>query len=69
MGMASKRNRLLTVGTDARRQVIVERGPSSKPYAKIIIKQKRMRSEDRRKMNTFLATDRRCGIADRRQQR
>ena len=52
--------------TDAKRQAIIERGPSSNPYAKIIIPEKRKGSKDRRKINTFIADDRRSGIAERR---
>jgi hypothetical protein len=52
--------------TDAKRQAIIERGPSSNPYAKIIIPEKRKGRKDRRKINTFIADDRRSGIAERR---
>ena len=52
--------------TDAKRQAIIERGPSSNPYAKIIIPEKRKGPKDRRKINTFIADDRRSGIAERR---
>ena len=50
---------------DENRQVILERGPSSKPHAKIIISEKRKALKDRRKINTYIADDRRSGIADR----
>ena len=52
--------------TDVKRQAIIERGPSSRPYAKIIIPEKRKGRNDRRKINTFIADDRRSGIAERR---
>ena len=52
--------------TDENRQVILERGPSSKPHAKIIISEKRKALKDRRKINTYIANDRRNGVADRR---
>jgi hypothetical protein len=47
-------------------QVVIKRGPASKPYAKVIITEKRKASKDRRKINTYIANDRRSGIADRR---
>jgi len=52
--------------TDEKKKVVIERGPSSKPYAKIILPEKRNRSEDRRNLNTYIADDRRSGIEDRR---
>jgi len=54
---------------DGNRQVIIKRGPSSNPYAKIMISEKRKAQLDRRKINTFIADDRRSGIADRRRKR
>ena len=47
-------------------QVVITRGTDSKPYAKIIITEKRRAAKDRRKINTYIANDRRSGIADRR---
>jgi hypothetical protein len=57
------------VRTDAKRQEIIDREPSSEPYAKKIILEKRQVQKDRRQLNTFLADDRRSGIADRRKLR
>ncbi len=48
------------------RQVVIEIGPSNNPYAKIILPEKRIGSEDRRTQHTFIADDRRSGIANRR---
>ena len=56
-------------GSDEKRQVVITRGPASEPFAKIIIAEKRKGSKDRRKINTFIANDRRNGIADRRKMR
>jgi hypothetical protein len=55
--------------SDEKRHVIITRGPVSEPYAKIILPEKRKGLKDRRKINTFIAEDRRCGIADRRKLR
>jgi len=69
MAIPAKSNKLPLNPDDARTQVIIEIGPSSEPYSKIIIKEKRNRPTDRRQINTFLAAERRCGIADRRKPR
>lgn len=37
-----------------------------KPYAKIIVPEKRKGQKDRRKLHTYFADDRRAGFADRR---
>jgi len=55
--------------TEEKRRIVIERGPPSDPYAKIILPEKRMGSKDRRKTKTFIADDRRSGIADRRKLR
>jgi len=52
--------------TEKRRQVVIEIGPSYSPYAKIILPEKRNGSKDRRKLHTYIAVDRRSGIANRR---
>jgi hypothetical protein len=52
--------------TEKRRQVVIERGPSNNPYAKIILPEKRTGPKERRKLQTYIADDRRCGIASRR---
>ena len=49
-----------------KKQAIYERGPADKPYAKIIITEKRSGLKDRRKLHTYIADDRRSGVADRR---
>ena len=48
------------------RRVVIGIGPSNRPYAKIILPEKRIGSEDRRTLHTFIADDRRSGIANRR---
>ena len=48
------------------RQVVIERGPSNKPYAKIILPEKRTGLEERRNLHTYIADDRRSGKANRR---
>ena len=53
-------------GTNKRKKSILEIGPPDKPYAKLFFTEKRIGSRDRRKLNTFIADDRRSGIADRR---
>jgi hypothetical protein len=45
---------------------ILRIGPPDKPYAKLFFTEKRIGLKDRRKLNTYLADDRRSGIADRR---
>jgi hypothetical protein len=52
--------------TENGRQVVIEIGPSNNPYAKIILPEKRIGPEDRRKLYTFIADDRRSGKANRR---
>ena len=44
-------------------------GPSDKPYAKILQPEKRVNQEDRRKIHTYIADDKRSGIADRRKRK
>ena len=66
---SSEGNVTLMERKDGNRQVIIKRGPSSKPYAKIMISEKRKATLDRRKINTFIADDRRSGIADRRKKK
>lgn len=48
------------------KQIVVEVGPPDKPYAKIIIPEKRKNLEDRRKLHTYIANDLRTGAPDRR---
>jgi len=47
-------------------KVVITVGPSSKPYGKIIRAERRFGSGDRRRLNTYIADDRRVGLADRR---
>ncbi|CAB1057107.1 hypothetical protein D1BOALGB6SA_1846 [Olavius sp. associated proteobacterium Delta 1] len=54
------------VQAEAKRQEIIDEAPSSGPYPTKIILVKRKAQKDRRKINTFIADDRRSGIADRR---
>ena len=44
-------------------------GPANNPYAKVYIPEKRLNKEDRRKIPTYIADDRRSGIADRRKRK
>jgi len=46
--------------------ITITRGDPDKPYAKIILQDRRLSLKDRRTLPTFLADDRRAGIADRR---
>jgi hypothetical protein len=52
--------------TKKRKESTLKIGPSDKPYAKLIITDKRVRLNDRRKLHTYIADDKRSGIADRR---
>lgn len=45
---------------------ILNIGPPDKPNAKLIFTEKRFGQKDRRKLYTYIADDRRSGIADRR---
>jgi len=54
---------------DENQQIIIKRGPSSKPHAKIIISERRKTLKDRLKINTYIEDDRRSGIADRRKKK
>jgi hypothetical protein len=47
-------------------KIVIEVGPSSKPYGQIIRTERRLGLADRRKFNTYIADDRRTGLADRR---
>jgi hypothetical protein len=60
------RKRILMKETEKGSQVFIEIGPSNSPYAKIILPQKRSGPKDRRKLHTYIADDRRSGIANRR---
>ena len=47
-------------------EITIIRGDPDHPYAKIILKDIRYGPKDRRILQTYLANDRRSGIADRR---
>jgi hypothetical protein len=47
-------------------QITITRGEPDKPYGKIILQDRRYSLKDRRTLPTYLANDRRTGIADRR---
>ena len=52
--------------TKTREESVLEIGPPDKPYAKLFFTEKRIGLKDRRKLYTYIADDRRSGIADRR---
>ena len=52
-----------------KREIVLKIGPPDRPYAKLYVKEKRKGLEDRRKLKTYIANDRRSGIADRRKER
>jgi hypothetical protein len=47
-------------------KIVIEVGPPGRPYAKIIRTERRLGIEDRRKLKTYIAIDRRKGLPDRR---
>ena len=51
---------------DNNKHAFYEIGPADKPYAKVMVPERRSGLEERRKIPTFIADDRRSGIADRR---
>jgi hypothetical protein len=53
-------------GIKKRKESIIKIGPTDKPYAKLIFTEKRFGLNDRRILHTYIADDRRSGIADRR---
>jgi hypothetical protein len=48
-------------------KIEIVKGPPGSPYAKIYIEERRRGQKDRRRLPTFVANDRRSGIADRRE--
>lgn len=52
-----------------KKQATYEIGPAGQAYAKITIPEKRSGPRDRRKLHTYIADDRRSGIADRRKKK
>ena len=51
--------------TEKGRQFVIEEGPDNNPYAKIILSEKWIGPKDRRTLHTYIADDRRSGIASR----
>ena len=47
-------------------KIVITVGPQGNPYAKIMRTERRISFNDRRRLNTFIANDKRSGIADRR---
>ena len=47
-------------------KVVIKVGPQDNPYAKIVRTERRISLKDRRILNTYIANDKRNGIADRR---
>jgi hypothetical protein len=47
-------------------EITITTGEPDKPYAKIILQDRRFSLKDRRMLPTYLANDRRAGIEDRR---
>ena len=47
-------------------KVFITVGPPGNPYAKIIREERRLGINDRRRLNTYIAKDRRGGLAERR---
>jgi len=48
------------------KRVVITIGPPDKPYAEILLPDKRIGKNDRRKSPTLVAQDQRRGVADRR---
>ena len=46
--------------------VVIHLKPTEEELARMILRERRMGSRDRRKLPTYIADDRRSGIADRR---
>jgi hypothetical protein len=49
-----------------KKEISFERGPTANPYARITLQDRRHGAKERRKLDTFIANDRRSGLADRR---
>jgi hypothetical protein len=47
-------------------KVVIKVGPPDNPYAKIIRRERRLGSRERRRLNTYIVNDRRGGLSDRR---
>ena len=52
--------------SEQNKETVLKIDPPERPYAKIIIKERRNDQKDRRKIHTYISDDRRSGIADRR---
>ena len=50
-------------------KIVIKLGPPHKPFAKIILPEKRFGPKDRRQVHTYIADDRRSGTANRRKSR
>ena len=47
-------------------KVVIKVGPTGTPYAKIMRTERRLGLRDRRRLNTYIANDRRSGLSNRR---
>ena len=47
-------------------EVVITVGPPGSPYGKIVRNERRFGIGDRRRLNAYIADDRRVGLADRR---
>ena len=52
--------------SEKKKETVIEIIPPDRPYAKIILRERRTDQKDRRKIHTYISDDRRSGIADRR---
>ena len=56
----------MTKKSDTIRLVLIDLESSQKELAKLFLRERRQELKDRRKLNTYIADDRRDGIIDRR---
>ena len=56
----------MTKKSDTIRLVLIDLESSQKELAKLFLRERRKELKDRRKLNTYIADDRRDGIIDRR---
>ena len=52
--------------SEEKKEIVFKIDPDDRPYAKIILRERRTDQKDRRKIHTYISDDRRSGIADRR---
>ena len=52
--------------TSNSKKIVIKVGPPDNPYAKIIRGERRLGNSDRRRLNTYIANDRRGRLPDRR---